>query len=212
MGLKTHRGTLPEERPPVGDRAVLPPSDSYTALLEVATQLFGEVGYERTTVREIAKRMGVQSGSLYSHISSKNEMLEQIVHRIGMEFIARAEAAIVQNDDAEAQLRQFVVQHLIVLHAYKAAVSVYFNEWKKLDAESQRSIVKMRKHYEDLLAGIIERGIESGVLRAADVKSAVLVVISTLNWTYQWYRPDGPRKPAELANDFMDIILNGLKA
>jgi TetR/AcrR family transcriptional regulator, cholesterol catabolism regulator len=210
--VTTSRGTLPEERPQAGDGAALPLSDSYNALIEVATQLFGEVGYERTTVREIAKRMGVQSGSLYSHISSKNEILEQIVQRIGTEFIARAREAIEEGGDAQDQLRRFVVAHLTVLHTYQAGVSVYFNEWKKLDAESQKSIVKLRRHYEELLAGIVERGMAAGELRPVDVKSAVLVIISTVNWTYQWYRPDGPRTPAELADDFLDIILRGLQA
>jgi TetR/AcrR family transcriptional regulator, cholesterol catabolism regulator len=209
--LNSRRASLPEWTSQDAARALVPRSDSYSALLDVATQLIGEVGYERTTVREIAKRLGVQSGSLYSHISSKNELLEEIVQRVGLEFIARAEAAVEQNGDPEARLRGFVVQHLTVLHEYQAAVSVYFNEWKKLDDEAKRSIVKLRRRYEMLLAGIIEDGIESGMLRTVDVRSAVLVIISVVNWTYQWYRPGGPLSPAELADEYMDIILNGLK-
>jgi AcrR family transcriptional regulator len=209
--LTKGRTALPEARAHADGALSQPMSKAHEILLNMATELFGEVGYERATVREIAKRMGILSGSLYSHISSKEELLNEIIRRIGQEFIVRAEEAIEQLDDPEECLREIAVRHITVLYDYQLAVSVYFDEWNKLGIASQQPIIEWRRYYEELIANVFKRGIEIGVFETNDVKTAVLVIISTLNWTNKWYKPGSSLSPEKLANNFMDVILGGLR-
>ena len=208
----TRRVPLPAAQPSRDGNPVRHESSTYAELIHVATELFGELGYERTTVREISKRMGMQSGSLYSHISSKDELLEEIIRRVGSEFIARAQEAVARCDDPEQKLRELIAQHIQVMHNYLPAVAVYFNEWTKLDEASRRSIVKLRREYEQIFAHVIRSGISQGKFRKVDVTVAVVWILSALNWTYQWYTPGGSQSPRKLSEAYADLLLSGLNA
>lgn len=178
----------------------------------MAAELFGELGYERTTVRQIAARLGLQSGSLYSHIAGKNEILEQIVLRVGDEFIARARAAKESGTTPDESLRAMCEAHLGVLNDYNAAVTVYFDEWKRLEDNSRQAIIDRRKTYEDLFAAVIKDGVGRGFFRDVDIKYTLLVLLSSLNWTYTWYRTDRGDSRRKIVSGYLDVIYRGLLA
>lgn len=202
---------LPPPRPSRDGGDARPESGTYANLIGVAAELFGEIGYERTTVREISKRMGLQSGSLYSHISSKDEILEEIALRVGEEYLSRAKAAIERCDDPEQALRELITQHLTLMHEYPQAVTVYFNEWRKLDETRRQAIRSLRRDYERIFEGVISEGIRRGKFRDVDVRLSVLFIESVLNWTYQWYSPKGRYSPRKLAEAYADLYLVGLQ-
>jgi AcrR family transcriptional regulator len=183
----------------------------YSDLLDAATKLFSEHGYERTTVRMIADEMGVQSGSLYSHIKSKEEVLRHIVIACAETLMERVEAAREHSDTPDEQLRAMCRAHMLVQQENKAAVTIYFDEWQKLDAEARERIVALRRQYEQMLTQVVASGVERGDFGPVDVRGAVLVVLSALNWAYTWYRPDGRLSPEEIADVFVGILLDGLR-
>ncbi|MQA81835.1 MAG: TetR family transcriptional regulator [Streptosporangiales bacterium] len=183
----------------------------YGDLLDAATKLFSEHGYERTTVRMIANEMGVQSGSLYSHIKSKEEVLRRIVIACAESLMVRVEDARDRSETPEERLRAMCRAHMRVQQEEKAAVTIYFDEWHKLDEESREYIVELRRRYEQELAEVVEEGIERGDFGPVDVRGAVLVILSALNWAYTWYRPDGRLSPEEIADLFVDVIVEGLR-
>jgi AcrR family transcriptional regulator len=186
------------------------PQSRYDDLLQTATQLFSELGYERTTVRIIADRLGIQSGSLYSHISGKEEVLKQIVLFVGADFIERIERARQETGTPVETLRAMCRSHLDVLHDHQEAVTVYFNEWQKLDEASRQEIIELRERYEQHFLDVVVAGVERGTFTAADPGDVVLTLLSGLNWTYKWYRRDGNRTPHEIADALLDVVLNGL--
>lgn len=186
------------------------PKSRYDDLLQVATELFSEMGYERTTVRIIAERLGIQSGSLYSHISGKEEVLKRIVLFVGADFISRVERVRAQGGPPVDVLRAMCRAHLDVLHDHQEAVTVYFNEWHKLDPAAREEIVALRARYEDHFLELVEAGIEQGVFAARSPGDVVLLLLSGLNWTYKWYRRDGNRTPQDIADGLLDVVLNGL--
>jgi AcrR family transcriptional regulator len=188
------------------------PRRRYDDLVEIATELFSEYGYERTTVRMIAERMGIKSGTLYSHISGKDEVLERIVNTVGEDFITRLVAAVEQSDDPVERLRAMCRSHLAVLHDHLEAVTVYFNEWQKLQPDARTVIVDIRIRYETLLREVINDGIARGVFSARNPDDVVLMLLSGLNWTYKWYRPGGGRTPDEIADGLLQVVLDGLLA
>ena len=187
-------------------------SPRYDDLVELSTRLFSEHGYDATTVRMIADAMGVKSGSLYSHIDSKNEVLVRIVISVAEDFFEGARAASASAGDARERLRALCRAHLEVLDRRQHAVRVYYDEWRKLDPESRRWIVKLRADYEACFTEVIEQGIAAGEFRAVDVRAAVLVILSACNWTRQWYSPGGRWRPEEIADRYIDVIVEGLHA
>ena len=186
----------------------------YDDLLDAATQLFARLGYERTTVRLIADEMGIESGSLYSHISSKEQVLRDIVGRTANAFFDRAEAALAaaESESAEARLRALCRAHMRVVHEREDAVRVYYDEWRKLQGEYHDEIVALRDRYEGMFAGVVRDGIKSGEFTRQEVRWVVLAVLSALNWTPQWYAPGGRLGPDAVADRLVGVVLTGLRA
>lgn len=76
---------------------VTDPDSARGKLLQMAAHLFRSKGYERTTVRDLAAAIGIQSGSIFHHFKSKEEILrsvmeETIVYNTALMRAALAEA------------------------------------------------------------------------------------------------------------------------
>src|SRR5215212_6309407 len=158
-------------------------------LYDVAERLFSERGYHATTMREIARELQIEGGSLYSHISGKHELLYQIVLRGSDQFLSAARASIGERGPARDQLLRFMRRHLAIIAESTPRAIVHFHEWRHLDPAHQSLIRARRDEYEGYLRQIIRTGVVSGEFAAGDERLIGLHVLSLLNWTYQWYGP-----------------------
>lgn len=197
-----------------GDAAAPGPEERtqsrFADLLEVATELFSTHGYDGTSVRVIADRMGIKSGSLYSHISSKEDLLFEIVSSMAREIYERGIRAASEGTPEE-RLRALCRSHIGLYQAYPAGVSVYVAEWRKVSSEQRDTIITLRERYEALFTSVIQAGIDDGAFGRLDVRSAVFMLLSMLNGAYQWYSPKGPLGADQLADRLVEIALSGLR-
>src|SRR5690554_7919155 len=63
----------------IADNLVSASDSARGRLLREAARLFREKGYERTTVRDLAAAVGIQSGSLFHHFRTKEEILKAVM-------------------------------------------------------------------------------------------------------------------------------------
>ena len=180
-------------------------------ILDAAERLFSERGYHATTIREIARELQLEGGSLYSHISGKQELLYQIVLRGSTQFLRAAQATLAEGGPARDQLLRFMRRHLAIVAESAPRAVVHFHEWRHLDAERQAEICMRRDEYEGMLRQIIYAGVAGGEFTAADERLIGLQVLSLLNWTYQWYAPGGTWSADDLAAQFFDLLMRGLE-
>jgi TetR/AcrR family transcriptional regulator, cholesterol catabolism regulator len=186
--------------------------NTYDDVLDAATTLFARIGYERTSVRAISSQLGIESGSLYSHISSKEEILLKIVERTARTFFTAAERAVDPSANCEEQLRALCAAHLSVVHSQPEAVAVYYNNWKILEGEYHQQIVDLRRRYENIFTEVVTSGKADGSFGDVDAADAALVILSTLNWTPEWYSPSGLSGPDQIAARLADVLLQGLRS
>ena len=185
--------------------------DRKEQIYSTARSLFSERGYPATTVRDIAREMNMQAGSLYAHIDSKEDVLWEIVSRAASQFIAAVEPIATSNNRPAEKLRHMVRAHVDVLADNLDDATVFLQEWKFLGSERRDAIAEMRNRYENLYRHVIEEGIQSGEFASTDPKMAALLVLSAVNWMPQWYNPSGPLSPEEVADTFVELILTGLE-
>lgn len=181
------------------------------SVLEASVQLFARKGYHGTTVRDIAEESGMLSGSLYAHITSKEDLLFEIVLRAADRFLAAIRPIAEGPGPAEERLRKAMAAHMEVMSASRDAAVVFMHEWQALAPERRTDVARLRDEYEGLLAGIIRSGVRAGEFAPVDERFARLLVLSTVNWVYQWYNPDGPLRPAQVADQFAGLILGGIR-
>ena len=181
-----------------------------TEVLMAASHLFSQQGYYGTSMRELARSLDLQGGSLYSHIKSKEQILWEIVNGVADAFMKQAEA-VSQLLPLEEQMAQLVQGHLEVIAGELPCVIVFFHEWKFLEPHLRDELRQKRDVYESHFRRVIEEGTEQGVFQVNDIRIATLFVLSVLNWTYQWFSAEESLTAGQLANYYITFIMRALK-
>jgi len=138
------------------------------------------------------------------------DLLEAIASRAADEFFAALEPIARNDEPAQLKLRHAIIAHVGVITRNLDASAVYFNEWRHLSPHRRALFAKRRDEYESLFRTILREGIQSGIFAPVDEKFAALLVLSALNWTHQWYKPDGPLTAEEVGRTLADFLMNGL--
>lgn len=174
-------------------------------ILEAAARLFSQRGYHATSMRDIGEATGMLAGSLYAHIASKEDLLFDIVRRAADQFIGRLEGVLAEAVPAEERLRLAMRAHVAVLAENLEAAWVFHHDWRALGPERREEVRGLRRQYERLWDRVV-RELDGPV----EPRFVRLLVLSAANWTYTWFRPDGPLSPDEVADRFTDLLLAGL--
>jgi AcrR family transcriptional regulator len=150
-----------------------------TEMIHAAARLFSERGYHGTSIQHLADALGLQKGSLYSHIGSKEELLFDVVNEGADRFLERGEKALAMQAFAAVRLRRLLVSHIETAIEHLDAATVFLNEWRYLSEERREVIQAKRDRYENIVRKIIEDGIESGEFRSdANIRFAARLVLS----------------------------------
>lgn len=180
-------------------------------ILQAAGELFGGRGYHATSMRELAQALELRGSSLYAHIASKEDLLWDIVERAADAFSAGADA-VPDDLPPDERLRRLIAAHLRVIATELDHAAVFFQDWVHLSEQRRAAMVERRDAYQERFRLALEDGVRAGVFRVADVELATLLVLSALNFTYQWYDPGGRLSQEELAAGYADMLLGGLLA
>lgn len=180
-------------------------------LLAVAERLFSLRGYEATSVRDIADGMDLKAGSLYAHIETKEDLLWDVVRRAADRFFEGIRPIAESNLVTIEKLKRAIAAHVKVITDSASAAAVYLTEWRHLSAQRREEFAARRDEYEKIFRGLVRDAVREGLFGDVDEKFATLMILSSVNWIYQWYRPNGPMTPEEIARQITDLLFNGLK-
>jgi len=178
-----------------------------------ALRLFKEKGYHATSMRDIANAVGINKGSLYSYIRSKEDLLIPVFERAmgvlleQMEQIS-ADVSLVPTE----RLRRAIHAHVTAVADNLDVLTVYLSEWRQLGAESLTTVRLQRERYASLFQDILQDGLKSGEFRPMDARIVMLGMIGMCNYLFRWYRPDGRLTPAEVADELIEMVMRGVRA
>lgn len=176
-------------------------------IVRAATVLFNQKGFKATTVRDIAQKAGMQSGGLYAHFSSKEDILYEIMVAESERGTA-ALAEIVESDlEPDQKLLRALTVHIEANVAFLHGARLFLTEWRLLSGRRRTDLVRRRRHYETLWDQILQEGIDDGCFAITDIKYARLLALSAANWTHVWFDPKGPETAAEVAERFAALLL-----
>jgi AcrR family transcriptional regulator len=180
-------------------------------IFDAATRLFGERGYTGTTMRDIAKAVGILPGSLYAHIQSKDAVLLEIIEGGVDRFNAAADHVEEQVLPAGEALHAVIREHLRIVAENPQRTLVVFHQWRFLEEPHRSRLLTKRRHYEEFFthtvrAGVVDEEFDAGL----DVKVTVLGILGALNWTPEWYSPTGPATSDQIADALAASLLSGL--
>jgi TetR/AcrR family transcriptional regulator, cholesterol catabolism regulator len=190
----------------IADNLVSDPSGARGRLLREAAGLFRDKGYERTTVRDLAAAVGIQSGSLFHHFRTKEDILKAVMVETIRLNTALMQAAVEAADSNHDKLRALVRAELESINGQTGeAMAVLVFEWRSLSEASRAQVLELRDIYEALWLDVL------GALRAdkallADPFVVRRMLTGALSWTVTWYRPDGGLSLDDLTDQVMAMM------
>lgn len=181
-------------------------------LLQIATRLFMEKGYQATSMQDIAKEMGIQKPSLYHYITSKDDILREIVDITMNKLIESIEAIVFSEGNPVEKLERIIDSHLKLICENLEFFTVSLREINPVNAKGFWShVVFLRDKYESYVRSILALGKKEGYFKEdIDEKLAGFALLGSVNWVIRWYSPQGERTPKEIAHQWKRLFLKGL--
>lgn len=174
----------------IAENLVSDPNGARGRLLTEAARLFREKGYERTTVRDLAAAVGIQSGSLFHHFRSKEEILKAVMVETIRLNTALMQAAMEAADTPRQKLRALIRAELESINGQTGeAMAVLVFEWRSLSEDSRAEVLELRDIYEALWLNVLGALKERGDL-LADPFVVRRMLTGALSWTVTWYKPE----------------------
>ena len=203
-----HKKQLSADHQALVDEGVVNAPDSAKGrLLQAAAALFKEKGYERTTVRDLGKAVGIQSGSLFHHYPNKEAILRAVMEETIILNTELMKASLAQANKPEDKILALIRCELeSVLGETGAAMTVLVYEWRSLKEESQLEILKLRDIYENIWIDTLTQAKEA---RSVVIDPAVLrrLLTGALSWTVNWYRKEGDLTVEQLAQMALSLAI-----
>jgi AcrR family transcriptional regulator len=180
-------------------------------ILLKAAQLFREKGFAATSMRDLAEHVGVEAASLYNHINSKAEILQEICFKIANKFMSHIEEVTARECSAIEKMEDILRFHIRqMIHCYEE-VYVSDREWKHLEDPYLFNFQNQRRTYRQRMASIIEEGIAKGQIKKIDAPTAVLIVLHAVSGIESWHRSKQKINAEMLEHNMVLIMVEGLK-
>ncbi|MDT8421437.1 MAG: TetR/AcrR family transcriptional regulator [Desulfuromonadales bacterium] len=180
-------------------------------ILKEAASLFREKGYLASTLRELARRAGVQGGSIYHHFSSKQEILFLLMDNTMNDMIERLSTTIAELDCPLARLRHAIRLH-IEYHIFGPDETyITEDELRNLDTENYRRIIAKRDRYQQIFEEIIADGKARLNWQVSDVKLFARAIIQMCAGVTRWYKTNDTFSIDEIAEQYFNLLLTGLR-
>lgn len=192
-------------------------ADDPGPILSHALDAFSENGFHGTTVRDLARRVGVTVPSLYYHHENKEAVLVTLLDYSIRELTARIDAAIAEVDaagSADAQILRFAnaVRAMVLTMTYRAKRSALDSELRHVSPDNRRHYAANRKHIELITTDLVRDGVEHGdfQLDVDEIDETVRGLLGMFQSIPRWFRLDGPLTPEQVADRYTAIALRAV--
>ncbi len=189
------------------------PSTRRDKIIERASTVFWKKGYSGASMRDIAKACKCKPANIYNFFNSKEEILFEFLFTQSMrllEMIRHFEQD--RTSKASEQLQEFIRIHTRNVLSYRKTSRFLFDTGlERLSRSNRQKVISYRDHYDRILAGIIQRGIETGEFCETDARLAARNIASMITRTIIWYSPGGQLSVDDIARFLFEFTVNGLK-
>jgi AcrR family transcriptional regulator len=181
-------------------------------VVEAALELISRKGYLKTSMKEIAKAVGLTKGGLYHHVEKKEDILLLIHNQMNDAFFDAFKNSVATKTEPHKKLLKWIEVHIKLMRDYQPHIKIFFTELDNItESASFKHIVKKRDATFNLLYDLIKEGIEAKEFRPdINPELVTMLIFGMLNWFYQWYRPQGEHSVKAIIEDVEKVICEGI--
>lgn len=174
-----------------------------------ALELFYKRGFQASTLRGVAAKVGIQVGSLYNHIGSKSDLLFEIMEGVMLDLLADQREAAATPDVVERM--RLLVEHHVMFHGRRSReVFVGNSELRSLSPARRMRIIELRHEYEGVFRKELEDGIRRGKFLPVDVQITSYGILALATSVSTFYSQRGRLSLEEIAGIYSAMVLRGL--
>ena len=175
-----------------------------------AAELFRKKGFAAASVRELAETLGIEAPSLYNHIGSKAELLQEICFDVAKDYTLHMEEVLVSKKNAAQKTADIIRFHVRKLSTDFDKVFVSEHEWKRLPQKNLEEFLAQRKLYEKNMIDILKDGIEKKLFKNILPSIAVLAILSAVRGLELRQRHKNEFTIEELEETMIEHLLHGI--
>jgi AcrR family transcriptional regulator len=180
-------------------------------IIDKATKLFMEKGFGSASMRDIAEHVGVEAASLYNHIQSKSEILQDICFKVANQFISHLEQVEASSSSAIEKMEILIRFHIRMMLQQYESIYISDHEWRHLPEPYLSNFLNQRRHYRKRLSSIIEYGIQTGEMKQIEPYVAVLTILSAISGIESWHRSRKTISEEAMEENMVRFLVEGLK-
>lgn len=182
--------------------------DKKEQLLGKAVQLFLKHGYEKTSMRDLAKAVGIQAPGIYYHFKSKKDILYQINQESWQKF-----NELILNDakaiaDPEEKIK-FYIRNMILYQFKLGETTLILDDSGAPVKYIRERKTQEREVFEFLRDTLRELAEIKGLSKTTDPAVSAFTLYSMVARIYKWYSPKGRMSLEELADQMIRFFFNG---
>lgn len=179
-------------------------------ILQEAAHLFREKGYPGANLRELARRAGIQGGSIYHHFTSKQEILFQLMDQTMSDMIERLTERLSTLSSPLEQLRATVHFHIEYHVTGPDQTYITDEELRNLEPDNYLKVVAKRDRYQKIIEGVLSAGKAEQAWQLDEPKLYTRALIKMCAGVSTWFNPEGDLTVAQIAKAYTDLFCNGL--
>ncbi|MEO6703989.1 MAG: TetR/AcrR family transcriptional regulator [Jatrophihabitantaceae bacterium] len=181
-------------------------------IVNAAVSLFAEQGFDATSVNQVVARAGVAKGALYHHFESKDDLLYEVYRELVDRQLSGLHRILAEGMGPARTVRALIADLVCTTAAAAAEAKVFARESHRLGDVNQARVRAARRSIHDAFIELVRTGQASGEFGSiASPEMVTFTAFGVINELPVWYRPDGEKRPDELAAELADLILAALK-
>ena len=181
-------------------------------ILDYATEVFAEKGYEGASMRDLSRLSGISLAGLYYYFESKEKLLYIIQQHTFTTIIERLRERLAASSDPQERVRIFVRNHVEYSLAKQKAMKVLSHEDDVLKDNYGAELAAIKREYYRICVGLVDDLIKAeGLKSAIATRTAVMSLFGMMNWIYTWYNPRVDPGADVLSREFSDVFLQGIR-
>ncbi|MCY1263714.1 HTH-type transcriptional repressor FabR [compost metagenome] len=180
-------------------------ANTHDRLRQAALDLFTENGYQSTSLRDLAARLGVQAGSLYNHIEDKQSLLFELMEDCLSDLISSTQYSLKRARDKQSRLQAFISAFIEFQASERKKFLLFIRERSNLSLEQRQRLAALRSTYASSLKSIIQLQCHKTTLDEARLKLLANGIIGMLESIPTWDESDRDLPTQQLVEQLTDI-------
>lgn len=136
------------------------------------------------------------------------------IHLAYINELLSEQEMILEGSNKGSKDKLFDIVYILLksIKSKKPSATIFFREMKNLSIEKLNQILPKRDEFHIKIEKLLIEGMESGEFRPTlDASIISFAILGVVNWSYQWFDPDGTKSDREVAGIFMEMILHGIE-